>query len=46
MDVEAPDLKGALLAATERIPPDVAATAELAEIRALTEPDARRYTPG
>lgn len=46
LDVDAPDLRGALLAAAERMSESVAATAELAEIRVLADPDAREFTPG
>lgn len=45
MDLEAEDLRGALTAAAGRIPDDMAATAELAEVRRQTDPDDRAYGP-
>ncbi len=45
-DVEAPDLATALARAAERMPPDVTASGELAEVRRLVEPDAREMAPG
>jgi hypothetical protein len=45
LDVDAPDLPAALIASAERLTPEVAATAELAEIRRQADPDAREYAP-
>lgn len=44
LDVEALDLAGAMREAAERLPEEVAATAELAEVRRLTPEDERAYT--
>ncbi|MBW3554770.1 MAG: hypothetical protein KY466_14750 [Gemmatimonadetes bacterium] len=46
LDVEAEDLRGALREAAVKIPDEVAATAELAEVRRRTPPDEREYGPG
>ncbi len=46
LDVDASDLRGALLAAAQRMHEDVAATADLAEIRVQVDPDEREYAPG
>ena len=43
LDVEAADLRGALTAAASKIPEEVAATAELAEVRRQTPADDREY---
>jgi hypothetical protein len=43
LDVEAPDLPGALRAAAERIPSEIADTADLAEVRPAPDPDQRTY---
>ncbi len=45
-DVDAPELATALALAAERMPPDVTASGELAEVRRLVDPDARELTPG
>jgi hypothetical protein len=45
LDVEAPDLRAALRLAAERMGDEVAATAELAEIRRQVVPDEREFTP-
>lgn len=45
-EVEAPDLRAALLEAAERLPPEVAATADLAELRPGVDPEAREYLEG
>ncbi len=45
LDVEAADLRAALIAAAERVSDDVAASAELVEVRRQADPDAREYTP-
>ena len=45
LDLEAADLPAALVAAAERLSGEVAATAELAEVRRQTEPDEREYGP-
>lgn len=45
LDIEAADLRAALAEAAERIDDDVAATADLVEIRLQTDPDEREYTP-
>jgi len=45
-DVEAADLKQALALAAERLPAEVVATADLAEVRRQARPEAREYTPG
>jgi hypothetical protein len=43
IDVEADDLRSALRAAADRVADDVAATAELVEVRLQADPDAREY---
>jgi hypothetical protein len=45
-DVEATDLKGALEEAARRLPAEVVATADLAELRPTVDPEAREYTEG
>lgn len=45
LDVEADDLRGALREAASKVPDEVAATAELAEVRRKTRPDEREYGP-
>jgi hypothetical protein len=45
LDLEAPDLRAALVDAAGRLDDEVASTADLAEIRAQTGPDDRQYTP-
>ena len=45
IDVEASDLRAALTAAAERIPDEVAGSAELAEVRRQVGPDDREYGP-
>lgn len=45
LDVEAPDLRAALVAAAERLPEEVMATAELAELRVQADPEGREYAP-
>ncbi|HUG39646.1 MAG TPA: hypothetical protein VMM12_04140 [Longimicrobiales bacterium] len=43
LDVEAEDLRGALREAAEKMPAEVAATAELAEVRRQSRPDEREH---
>jgi hypothetical protein len=43
LDLEAPDLGGALTAAAQRLSPAVVAAADLAEIRAQAVPEERDY---
>lgn len=43
IDVEAADLRDALRAAADRVPDEVAVTAELVEVRRQADPDAREY---
>ena len=45
LDVEAEDLRGALREAASKIPDEVAASAELAEVRRQTPSDEREYGP-
>lgn len=45
IDLEASDLRGALEAAAERLPPEVAESAELAEVRRQADPDRREFVP-
>jgi len=45
-DVEAPELARALALAAEHLSPEVAASGEVAEVRRLTEPEAREMGPG
>ena len=45
LDLDAPDLRGALAAAAERLPEEIAGSAELAEVRRQADPDAREYAP-
>jgi hypothetical protein len=45
-DIEAGDLGEALRLAAESVPPEAAATAELAEVRRQVDPERREYTPG
>lgn len=45
LDIEAADLRAALSAAAERVSEEVAASAELVEIRVQTDPDQREYAP-
>lgn len=45
LDLEARDLRTALRAAADRLSDEVAATAELVEIRRQTDPAEREYTP-
>lgn len=45
-DVEAASLPDALRQAAESLPDDVAATAELVEIRRMRAPEEREYAPG
>ncbi len=45
-DIDAPELATALARAAERMPPDVIASGELAEVRRLVDPDAREMAPG
>ncbi len=44
-DIEAPDMGDALAAAARRLPPDVAAAADVAEVRRLVEPEQREIAP-
>lgn len=43
VDIEAGDLRAAMRAAADRMPEEVAATAELVEIRLRTEPGSRQF---
>ncbi len=43
IDLEADDLRGALRTAADRLGDEVAATAELAEVRRQADPDEREY---
>lgn len=45
-DVEATSLRDALREAADRMPEEVAASADLVEIRLMTDPAAREYAPG
>lgn len=45
LDLDAPDLRGALAAAADRLPAEVAETGELAEVRRQVDPEARAYGP-
>lgn len=44
-DVEAPDLREAMAIAAGRLPEKVAATAEVAEVRLLVDPERRGLPP-
>jgi hypothetical protein len=46
LDLEATDLRGALVAAADRLSAEVAATADLAEVRVQAGPESRAYTEG
>lgn len=46
LDVDAVDLRAAMRAAADRVPDEVAATAELVEVRVQRDPDEREYTEG
>lgn len=46
LDVDAADLRAALRAAADGLSDEIVATAELAEVRAQRDPDAREFTPG
>ena len=45
LDIEAADLRAAMRAAADRVPAEVAATAELVEVRSQTDPAERAYAP-
>jgi hypothetical protein len=45
-DTDAPTLADALRLAGERMPAEMRATADLAEVRVRAEPDGREFTPG
>jgi hypothetical protein len=45
LDLDAPDLRTALTEAASRLSPEVAATADLAEIRPQARPEDRAYSP-
>lgn len=45
LDLKAPDLRAALAEAADRLGDEVAASADLAEIRVQMDPDDRRYAP-
>lgn len=45
LDLSAPDLRAALTEAAGRIDDEMAATADLAEIRVHMSPDHRQFTP-
>jgi hypothetical protein len=46
MDVDAPDLREALVRAAEAFPAEAQATADLIEIRRQVGPEDRVYVPG
>jgi hypothetical protein len=46
LDVEADELRTAMRLAADRVPDEVAATAELVEVRVQREADDRAYTEG
>lgn len=46
LEIEAADLGEALRRAADALPAEVAATADLAEIRLQAEAELREYTPG
>ncbi|MCA9737349.1 MAG: hypothetical protein KC645_06970 [Gemmatimonadetes bacterium] len=43
LEVDAADLAAALVAAAQRLPPDLVATADLAEVREAPDPEGRAY---
>jgi hypothetical protein len=43
LDIEAEDLRAALVEAADRVSEEAAATAELVEVRRQTEPEEREY---
>lgn len=45
-DVDAPSLMDALRLAAERVPDDVRASADLAEVRPQVDPERREFVPG
>jgi hypothetical protein len=45
LDVDAEDLRGAMREAADRVTDAVAASAELVEVRAQTDPEDREYGP-
>jgi hypothetical protein len=45
-DVEATSLRDALREAADRLPDEVSASADLAEVRLMGDPDRREYAPG
>jgi hypothetical protein len=44
LDIEAEDLRAAMRAAADRVSEEVAASAELVEVRVQADPDQRTYT--
>lgn len=46
LDVDAVDLRTAMRTAADRVSDQVAATAELVEVRVQRDPDEREYTEG
>ena len=45
VDLDAPDMRAALMQAVNAFPPDGERTADLIEIRVSVDPDRRDYTP-
>lgn len=46
LDVDAEDLRAAMRTAADRVPEQVAASAELVEVRVQRDPEEREFTPG
>lgn len=46
LDIEADDLRGAMRAAADRVTEEVAATAELVEVRVRVREEEREFTDG
>ena len=45
VDLEAPDIRSALMQAVNAFPPDGEKTGDLIEIRVHVDPESRNYTP-
>jgi hypothetical protein len=45
VDLDAPDIRAALMQAVNAFPPGAEASGDLIEIRVHVDPDARNYTP-
>ncbi|HET9440473.1 MAG TPA: hypothetical protein VFO52_09890 [Longimicrobiales bacterium] len=45
VDLDAPDMRAALMQAVNAFPPDAERTADLIEIRVSVDPERRDYTP-